>query len=55
MRKRDAHAIALCAYAAVIALVVGTGALEGGALKLVVTIACAGVAIQAFLLRRANG
>jgi hypothetical protein len=41
-------------YAAVIIVSVGLEALEGGALKLVVTLAGAGIILQSFLMRRAT-
>ena len=52
MQKRDAHLLAVWVYAAVIVLLVVTEPLEGGALKLFVTIAGAAIAVQAYWLRR---
>ncbi len=52
MQKRDAHLLAVWVYAAVIVLLVTTEPLEGGALKLFVTIAGVAIAVQAYWLRR---
>ena len=51
MQKRDAHLVAVWVYAALIVLLVATEPLEGGALKLFVTIAGAAIAVQSDWLR----
>lgn len=50
--SENRHLWLICFYAAVIILAGPLEALEGGALKLVVSAACAGIVLQSFLLRR---
>jgi hypothetical protein len=51
---RESHHVWLIRFYAAIIIVAGPlEALQGGALKLVVTLACAGILLQSFLMRRA--
>ena len=50
--RENGHLWLMRFYAAVIVAAGPLEALEGGALKLVVSAACAGIVLQSFLLRR---